>query len=565
MNLKLGWLGIGLWIVSACGSVQSAPTQPPPLEQVEPTRTPPPTATVVPPTQVVQQWHFGLSLPSYQGEFFSASGNCAPCHRNLTDEVGTDVSPDSDWRASMLANSAQNPYWQALVRAEMMLNPETAGQIEQFCVRCHMPMASTTDRLLEEQTGLFEDGYLDPDHPLNVLAMDGVSCSLCHQIQEEGLGLPQSYTGGFVIDAELPFGERLVYGAFEVDEEQAEIMHTASGYLPTQGFHITRSELCATCHMQFNPNEFPQQTTYFEWWYSAYRQEQTCQDCHMPEAVGGVQVAATSEELRSPFARHLFLGGNAYMLEILERYANELQVVASSAGLQAARESTLDQLRSQTAKIVIEQSRLSGQWITVDLQLETLTGHKFPTGFPARRAWIHFLVEDANGEVLFESGGSMPDGSISGNDNDQDPSTFEPHHDVILEQDQVQLYEAILGDDTGLVTTHVMRASSYLKDNRLLPVGLDKESAIAQIRVRGEAAEDLNFIGAGDAVRYSVNVGQAPSPYTVTIELLYQSIGYAWIESLRGLDAIEIERFLRYVDETPNIPAVVDQQIVTLP
>jgi hypothetical protein len=483
----------------------------------------------------------------------------------LYDESGIDVSPGADWRASMMANSAVDPYWQAMVRAEMLRNPETADQVEEFCTRCHAPMANATDRAHDRKVELFDDGYLNSEHHLHVLAVDGVSCSLCHQIQEEGLGLPQSYSGGFTIDTELLSGERVIFGSFNIDEDMSEIMRSSSGFLPEQGMHITRSELCATCHMQFNPNDFPQQTPYFEWWYSAFRQDQSCQDCHMPVAVGGVQVAATSVEVRSPYARHQFLGGNVYMLEILERFADELQVIAPSLSLQEAVENTRQQLSNQAVELQVEEARLSGQWITVDLHLETLTGHKFPTSFPARRAWIHLRAEDADGEVLFESGMPLPNGSIEGNDSDQDPTAFEPHYDVILDQNQVQIYEAILGDESGAVTWGMMQADNYLKDNRLLPIGLDKESAIPQIRVSGEAAEDDDFLGGGDSIRYSFNIGQAPAPFTLTIELLYQSIGSGWIESLRGFSASEIDRFLRYVDEVPNAPVLADQLILNLP
>jgi hypothetical protein len=46
-------------------------------------------------------------------------------------------------------------------------------------------------------------------------------------------------------------------------------------------------------------------------------------------------------------------------------------------------------------------------------------------------------------------------------------------------------------------------------------------------------------------------------PYTVTVELLFQPLGYRWIENLRQADGAEVEDFLRYASAVPNAPVVV--------
>ncbi len=120
------------------------------------------------------------------------------------------------------------------------------------------------------------------------------------------------------------------------------------------------------------------------------------------------------------------------------------------------------------------------------------------TGFPARRAWLHLTVQDANGQVVFESGATNPDGSILGNDNDLDPAAYEPHYLSIDSPEQVQIYEAIMGNVDGQVTTILLAAAQYLKDNRLLPTGFDKSSVLDDIAVRGTALGDDDF-GAGFA------------------------------------------------------------------
>jgi hypothetical protein len=103
-----------------------------------------------------------------------------------------------------------------------------------------------------------------------------------------------------------------------------------------------------------------------------------------------------------------------------------------------------------------------------------------------------------------------------------------------------------------------LRAAIYRKDNRLLPLGFDAQIPYVDIAVRGEATEDEDFAGGGDLIRYSVPVGDVQGPLTLTVELLYQSIGYRWAENLRAYDAAEVSRFLRYYESVPNLPLVID-------
>src|SRR5262249_34305502 len=151
-----------------------------------------------------------------------------------------------------------------------------------------------------------------------------------------------------------------------------------------------------------------------------------------------------------------------------------------------------------------------------------LTGHKLPTAFPSRRAWVHFVVRDGGGRTLFESGALDRDGAIRGNPNDADPARFEPHHREITSADQVQIYEPILKDPAGRVTTGLAAAAGYLKDNRLLPAGFDKRTADADISVVGDAADDPAFSAGGHTIRYSIDLSGAAGPLEIAAELWYQ-------------------------------------------
>ena len=189
--------------------------------------------------------------------------------------------------------------------------------------------------------------------------------------------------------------------------------------------------------------------------------------------------------------------------------------------------------------------------------MQNLSGHKLPTAYPSRRAWLHVVVKDRDGRTVFESGALNPDGSIQGNDNDADPTRFEPHYREITSSDQVEIYEPILKDSAGRVTTGLLSAVGYLKDNRLLPSGFRKDTAEKDIAVVGEAADDPDFTDAGSLVRYSVALADAQGPFRVEAELWYQPVGFRWAHNLGTYDAPEPRRFVSYYDSMASSTAVV--------
>jgi hypothetical protein len=465
----------------------------------------------------------------------------------------------------MMGNSARDPYWQASFRAEVLANPDYQEVIEDKCTTCHTPMARFTSSTSDVMGKAFGDGFFNAGHELHILALDGISCTLCHQISETNFGQPESYSGKYAIDADLPAGERMTFGPFPVAETQIVIMQGASGFIPEQSLHIQESELCATCHTLYTPyldatgqiaGEFPEQTPYLEWLNSDYRETRSCQSCHMPVADGGVVLSTTGGEPRSPFHKHVFVGGNAYILTLLQQYADELETTASSAQFGATVERVLDQMQNRTATMRLEDLAVSDSRLSATVVIDSKVGHKFPTGYPARRAWLHFTIRDADGRVIFESGAFSPNGAIVDNENDISPTGYEPHYAVIDSPNQVQVYEAIMGNTEGEATTTLLRGAGYLKDNRLLPAGFDPDSD-SDVAVHGAAVDDEDFAPGGDNVRYDVLLGDSKGPFLVTAELLYQSISYRWIDNLRRSQATEINRLLGYYEDVPNAPLLI--------
>ncbi len=487
---------------------------------------------------------------------FQTSDRCMACHNGLQTLSGDDVSIGFDWRASMMANSSRDPYWQASVRRETIDHAEATAAIEDTCSTCHMPIARYTASLHGERGRVFAHLPFSSHAGTARPAEDGVSCSLCHQIGTTGLGTAASFTGRFVVDPPDAKGKHHEYGPFEIEAGHLRVMETSTeGFVPAKSMHIRQSEMCATCHTLITETlgpggkpigRLPEQVPYQEWLHSDFKDSRSCQACHMPVVKEAVPVTRIYGAPRA-LSRHVFVAANFFMQRMLNRFRDDLHVEALPQELTAAADGTERYLGTEAARLWIGEVRVDNGRLTTEVGIENLGGHKLPTAYPSRRAWLHFVVRDGTGRVAFDSGAPRADGGIVGNDNDDDPRTFEPHHLEIRSADQVQIYESILGDANGAVTTGLLSGVRYLKDNRLLPRGFDKRTAEPDIAVIGQAVEDENFTGGGDRVRYAVPVGAAPGPFRVEVELLYQPIGFRWAQNLKPYaGAAEPRRFTTY-------------------
>ncbi|HSL16715.1 MAG TPA: hypothetical protein VLB51_02295 [Methylomirabilota bacterium] len=501
------------------------------------------------------------------GGLFALAERCMACHNGLVAPDGLDVSIGGNWRASMMAHSSRDPYWQAAVRRETIDHPSAVAVIEDECAVCHMPMS----RFLAAGDG--RRGEIFAHLPLAAarsptarLAGAGVSCTVCHQVRADGLGEPDSFTGGFVIDRATPLGGRDIFGPFDVDEGRTAVMRSASRFEPARADHVQSSELCATCHTLYTHalgpdgevvGELPEQVPYLEWRHSDFSGRRSCQSCHMPEVAGEMAITGVLGQPRAAFSRHVFRGGNFLMPRIFNRFADELEPRALPEELDTASRRTAEHLQTSSAEVRIAAAGLAGDRLELSVELVNLAGHKLPTAYPSRRAWLHLEVADRDGRPVFSSGALRPDGAVAGNDNDADPRRFEPHHEVISKPEEVQVYEAVMVDPDGRVTTGLLSAVRFVKDNRLLPSGFDPATADPDIAVQGGAAADPDFSGGSDRVRYRVEVDPGVAPFRVTAKLWYQPVGFRWARNLADYDADEPRRFVRMFDALSASSAVV--------
>jgi len=501
-------------------------------------------------------------LPLGYNDLFAGSGECEMCHTSMTNSQGESVSIINDWRSSMMANSAKDPLWRAKVSHETLVNPELASIIENKCTSCHAPMGHFNAHYNGLEYSI-EDMENDP------IALDGVSCTMCHQITEESLG---NYSGAIAV------GEnKEIWGPFENPFTNSMVQHT--GYTPKYSEHINNSKLCGSCHTLLTPTvdlqgnltgtEFVEQAIYQEWLNSDFSESNiTCQTCHVPEINDAVQIGSMPPwiEPRSPFGMHHLAGANVFMLKILKNNIETLGLTADPVHF----DSTIVRAERllQTASVYMEVNEVdrTEDTLFVDLILQNMAGHKFPTGFPSRRAFIELHVVDQNSSTLFHSGAMDNNYQLLYED-----ATFEPHYNLINQDNQVQIYELVMGDVEQNPTTVLLYANEALKDNRLPPSGfVSTHPSYDTVQVFGEALQDGDFNqlngveGTGaDVVHYAIPVYGNAGTLTVNAKLHYKTINDKWLENTFSYSSLEIDLFEQLYTESDKEPVLVAENSLT--
>ena len=164
---------------------------------------------------------------------------------------------------------------------------------------------------------------------------------------------------------------------------------------------------------------------YSEWLASDYAATTSCQQCHMARS-NGVKISTRPMMLspRDDFAQHIFVGGNKFMLDMLDNNKEELGVRATD--FQKIITAT-ENLLAGSASIELLNSSQAADALDFSVRVNSNTGHKLPSAYPSRRAILHVTVKDSAGATVFESGKVNADGSVADVDSDVDQTLFEPH------------------------------------------------------------------------------------------------------------------------------------------
>jgi hypothetical protein len=422
----------------------------------------------------------------------------------------------------------------------------------------------------------------DAERDGNGLARDGASCTVCHQIEDRRLGLPESFSGGFVIGT-----SGKIFGPHR-DVNPMPMMHH-TGFTPTFATHVTGSALCATCHTLFTEaldakgqavgSTLPEQTPYLEWRNSQFNNETqgdtggaSCQDCHLAtddETGTAIRTAIARNPhgrdfgfapARSPFGRHEMLGGNMLVPSMLANLAYESGTHVAPERLETTAWLARRQLEERTGTIEIGTPGREGETLVVPVTVRNLAGHKFPSAHPSRRAWIRFVVRSADGEVSFASGafdrrGRLVDANGSPLESELAGGPVQPHRDVVRSASEVAVYESVMADSRGKTTYLLIRGARYEKDNRLLPPGWRDDHPDAPTVAPVGVGKDADFIGGSDTVAYRFRASQGKGPYRLEADWYYQPLGARYVAEVLEYETPEVERFRKAYGAIDVAPA----------
>jgi hypothetical protein len=349
---------------------------------------------------------------------------CKSCHPKHYDE----------WAGSMHAYASTDPVFIAMNKRGQR---ETAGELGEFCVQCHAPMAL--------RQGLTKDGLNLAELPK---AAQGVTCYFCHNAVEAG---PDHFNASLTLA-----NDQTMRGSLRnpVDPGVHGVAYSSS--------HDSRSMkssiMCGSCHDVVNPKGAHIERTFAEYEGSIHSLDRSgnnggdsCQGCHMAWRETDYVADVPSTFMLTKRDRHD------------HRWA-AVDVALSEFPNRAAHAHATECALSEDGAYVFEILNDGQGGFTV--ALETTAGHAQPSGTAQdRRLWLEFVAYDASDKVLFQSG------VIADGEHEQYPAG-DPKHDAQLCMFRDH-FEDEAGKDVHMFWEAKRRSESTSK---LLPVALDNLS-----------------------------------------------------------------------------------------
>jgi Cytochrome c554 and c-prime len=305
-----------------------------------------------------------------------------------------------EWAGSMHAYAARDPVFLAMNRRGQA---ETSGQLGDFCVKCHAPMAV--------RTGATADGLNLEQLPDSV---QGVTCYFCH--------------AAVAVDGTHNNPVRLADDAIMrggIANPVANVAHASERSALLSGTDPQSASVCGSCHDILTasppaPAAVELERTYAEWQSSLFAPEHapnasgvvTCNGCHMRpgKRAPAAAVAGLALPLRT-LHEHQFPGVDTALVPFPNTGDTALD-----QSIAVEQNSMVQTLLDTTLRVdVCVQSLPSGAAL-IEITLDNLNaGHHWPSGASQdRQAWVEVKAY-ANGELepIYQSGVVPAGGSVN--------------------------------------------------------------------------------------------------------------------------------------------------------
>lgn len=303
-----------------------------------------------------------LAAPALSREALLDPATCQGCH------------PDHyrQWASSMHAYASDDPVFLAMNRRGQR---ETGGELGDFCVRCHAPMAV--------REGLTHDGLNLAELPSH---LKGVTCYFCHNVD--------AVSGTHNNALELADDTTMRGG---IRAPRTNRAHNSKYSALHDGSQSSSADLCGSCHDVVTPSGVHLERTFAEWRESLYGRADaspgamlTCNNCHMPTYEG--KAASVSDAPPRVLHEHLWPGVDTALTDDFPD--TDLQQAAIDCALKDALSATIC-------------PNPTGEF---EVTLEADVAHRWPTGSAQhRRAWLEVVAYDATGQAYFQEGVFAPD------------------------------------------------------------------------------------------------------------------------------------------------------------
>ena len=335
-------------------------------------------------------------------KIFPTAKYCGHCHQEA----------HAEWRQTAHANAFRAPWY---IKNTNLLKKEKGIEYTRHCEGCHNPIALTS-------------GALTKDSPVDrKFDEDGVTCSVCHAIQQVNTRGTGSYVLGqpaVMVDEQ----GKPIYGEVPDKEILAHLDRHSKAVM--KDFYRS-SEFCSACHKAALPrilNDYKWQRAIFlydEWQLSSFAKQSplpfyvkdkvsTCQTCHMAREESQLSDYGAKD---GKLASHRWLGANTVLSKY---YGYDAQMDKTIAflrngvfnvdifGIERNGDKIIAPLGDQPFEIA------AGDLLTVSVVIQNKgIAHSFvPEQRDFYESWVEFEAKDAAGHTLMHSGALRPDGTL---------------------------------------------------------------------------------------------------------------------------------------------------------